>query len=82
MLIAELRGEYDSSRRKDSLVVTDMSRDVRAAIFINEGEDSISVAVDMPNKSGVLTYGVPFDVFLDALRAGLSVSENEARNDY
>jgi hypothetical protein len=73
MLIAERRGEYDSSRAKDALVVTDAETDTRAALFLDEDKSLISIAVDMPNKSGALCYSVPFHVLVDVLRARLGV---------
>jgi hypothetical protein len=73
MLIAERRGEYDSSRTKDSLVVTDADTDTRAALFLDEDKSLISIAVDMPNKSGTLCYSVPFHVLVDVLRDRLGV---------
>lgn len=71
MLIAERRGEYDSGHLKDALIVTDADTDTRAALFLDEGKSLISVAVDMPNKSGTLCYSVPLDVLVDVLRARL-----------
>jgi hypothetical protein len=71
MLIAERRGEYDNSRAKDALIVTDADTDTRAALFLDEGKNLISIAVDLPNKSGTLCYSVPFDVLVDVLRARL-----------
>ena len=71
MLIAERRGEYDTSRTKDALTVTDADTGTRAAMFLDEGKSLISIAVDMPNKSGSLCYSVPFDVLVDALRTRL-----------
>lgn len=74
MLIAERRGEYDNSRKKDALVVIDPATATRAAIFLSEDASLVSVAVDMPNKSGVLCYSVPFDVLVDVLRAQFSTT--------
>lgn len=74
MLISERRGEYDDSRKKDALVVIDPETSIRAAIFLNEDSSLISVAVDLPNKSGTMTYAVPFDVLVDVLRARFSTT--------
>lgn len=71
MLIVENRGMYDTSRTKDSLAVTGAGTGVRAAIFLDQEKSLISIAVDMPNKSGALCYSVPFDVLVDVLRARL-----------
>jgi hypothetical protein len=69
MLVAERRGDYDAGRSKDALTVRDANTDVRLAIFLDESKSMISIAVDMPNKSGVLCYSVDFDVMIDFLRS-------------
>lgn len=71
MLITERRGEYDNSRTKDALIVTDADTGTRVAMFLDERKSLISIAVDLPNKSGSLCYSVPFDVLVDVLRARL-----------
>ncbi len=70
MIEAELRGEYDASRRKDALVVADAETGQRIALFLSDRRksDVVSVSVDLPNCSGSRCYSIPFAWLLDHLR--------------
>jgi Fe-S cluster assembly iron-binding protein IscA len=69
MLKAEIRGEYDFSRAKDALVVSN-ELNQRVALFLDENRkgDVIRVAVDLPNCSGTRAYAINFDWLMDHLR--------------
>ena len=70
MIKAEPRGDYDFTRDRDALVVSD-ENDQRIALFLDarRGErDIISVAVDMPNCAGTRCYAIDFKWLINHLR--------------
>jgi len=70
MIEAEPRGDYDFSRDKDALVVSDDSGQ-RIALFLDArggGRDIISVAVDMPNCAGSRCYAIDFKWLINHFR--------------
>lgn len=70
MIKAEPRGDYDFTRDRDALVVSD-ENDQRIALFLDarRGErDIISVAVDMPNCAGTRCYAIDFKWLITHLR--------------
>jgi hypothetical protein len=69
MIKAERRGDYDYSRDKDALVVSDGNQ--RIALFLDSRRgvrDIISVAVDMPNSAGTRCYAIDFKWLINHLR--------------
>ncbi|MDE2470392.1 MAG: hypothetical protein KGL35_17015 [Bradyrhizobium sp.] len=68
MIRAEARGQYDFSREKDALVVSNETG-LRVALFLDgrRKRDVISVSVDLPDSKGTRCYAVDFDWLVDHL---------------